>query len=82
MAQRNTQQRQDTERAGKAMQANPTRQDDPASEQRPTMTLPKQGDTYRCNGCGMELEITGDCRCTHPEAVHLQCCGAEMTVVR
>jgi len=39
---------------------------------------PKQGDTFRCSGCGMQLEITKDCRCKEGEHVHFHCCGKEM----
>ena len=39
---------------------------------------PKQGETYRCEQCGMELEITQDCACSDPAMVHLECCGQEM----
>jgi len=39
---------------------------------------PKQGDQFRCQKCGMELEITSDCKCQEPDHVHLQCCGQEM----
>jgi len=45
---------------------------------RPT---PKQGDQFRCHECGMELEITVDCKCNEPDHVHLQCCGHEMEKV-
>ena len=31
---------------------------------------PKQGDKFRCESCGMELEITTDCRCKEGEHVH------------
>ena len=39
---------------------------------------PKQGEKYRCAGCGMELEITKDCQCKAGEHVHFHCCGIEM----
>lgn len=42
---------------------------------------PMSGETYRCGGCGMELEITADCGCENPEHVMLECCGAAMTRV-
>lgn len=73
-----TNQREDTERAGMSAQAT----DSAAQQQSQAMAKPQKGDTYRCNGCGMELEITENCNCTHPEAVHFQCCGAEMSAVR
>ena len=39
---------------------------------------PKKGERYRCRECGMELQITADCKCDEPDHVHLQCCGQEM----
>ena len=42
---------------------------------------PMSGETYRCGGCGMELEITADCGCENPEHVKLDCCGAAMSKV-
>lgn len=39
---------------------------------------PKQGDTFRCDGCGMELKVTKDCGCKESEHVHFHCCGKEM----
>jgi len=45
------------------------------------MSLPKKGEQYRCEECGMEIKITADCRCNHPEHVHLECCGQEMAKV-
>ena len=42
---------------------------------------PMSGETYRCGGCGMELEITADCGCESSEHVMLECCGAAMTRV-
>lgn len=42
---------------------------------------PKQGDVYRCDVCGMELEITTDCHCADKNEVHFQCCGQELAAV-
>jgi len=42
---------------------------------------PKKGDRYRCRTCGMELEITADCRCQGPAMAHFHCCGAELKKV-
>jgi len=39
---------------------------------------PKQGETFRCKACGMELKITKDCKCKQGEHVHFHCCGEEM----
>jgi hypothetical protein len=38
---------------------------------------PKKGDRFRCETCGMELEITVECQCKD-ERVHFHCCGEEM----
>ena len=43
-----------------------------------TEGTPVSGETYRCGGCGMELEITADCGCENADHVRLECCGAEM----
>jgi hypothetical protein len=39
---------------------------------------PKTGDRFRCETCGMELEITADCDCNEPGHVHFHCCDHEM----
>ena len=39
---------------------------------------PKSGDRFRCDGCGMEIQVTADCRCKEGEHVHFHCCGKEM----
>jgi hypothetical protein len=41
--------------------------------------LPKQGDTYHCERCGMAFEITTDCHCDSPEHVRFECCNQEMS---
>ena len=35
--------------------------------------LPKKGDK-----CGMQVEVTADCRCDKREHVHFHCCNKEM----
>jgi len=42
---------------------------------------PKKGDRFRCGGCGMELQITVDCKCKEGEHVHFHCCDREMDKV-
>jgi hypothetical protein len=42
---------------------------------------PKCGDTYCCQGCGMELECTVDCTCADAACVCLRCCDQEMVKV-
>lgn len=39
---------------------------------------PKKGDRFRCDECGMELQITVDCRCEEEDHVHFHCCGQEL----
>lgn len=40
---------------------------------------PRRGNTYRCEQCGMELQVTTDCACSDPGMVRLECCGQELT---
>jgi len=51
------------------------------NQERPTdaevIEVPKNGDIYRCEICGMELEIISDCGCG--EGPHLECCGRPMS---
>ena len=42
-------------------------------------STPKKGERFRCKQCGMELQITADCKCSDPDHVHLECCGKAMT---
>ena len=39
---------------------------------------PKKGEKYRCSQCGMEVQVTSDCRCNNPDHVHFQCCGEKL----
>jgi len=45
----------------------------------PGLAPPKQGDKFRCEACGMEIEVTVACSCKEDEHVHFHCCGKEMT---
>ena len=38
---------------------------------------PQKGDRFRCDMCGMEVEVQSDCHC-HDEAEHFHCCGEPM----
>ena len=40
---------------------------------------PKKGDKFHCSHCGMQIEVTVDCKCKEGEHVHFHCCGQEMT---
>ena len=39
---------------------------------------PKIGDKFRCDRCGMEIEVTKGCDCPADKHVHFHCCGEEM----
>jgi len=45
------------------------------------MNPPKKGERFRCQGCGIQIEVTADCRCQAGEHVHFQCCGQDMAKV-
>ena len=36
---------------------------------------PKKGDKFRCESCGMEVEVTAHRHCKKEEHVHFHCCG-------
>jgi uncharacterized protein (TIGR02284 family) len=40
---------------------------------------PQVGETYRCEKCGMRIEVTAECNCTDDVLPEFRCCGAEMT---
>jgi hypothetical protein len=42
------------------------------------IATPKQGDTFRCKACGMEIKVTKGCHCSADDHVHFHCCGQEM----
>jgi hypothetical protein len=56
----------------------PTERDRRATDETEAADMPKEGETYRCERCGMVLEVTADCHCAKPEQVHLECCGQEL----
>jgi hypothetical protein len=39
---------------------------------------PRKGERYRCESCGMEIQVTAECGCQDPNHVELRCCGHEM----
>jgi hypothetical protein len=51
-----------------------------ATQSAATKDLPQAGETYRCDTCGMELEITQNCQCKEGTPL-LACCGEQMTKV-
>ncbi|HEY1375617.1 MAG TPA: hypothetical protein VGF55_02425 [Gemmataceae bacterium] len=42
---------------------------------------PKKGDRFRCRTCGMEIQVTADCRCSEPDHVRFHCCDADLDKV-
>ncbi len=42
----------------------------------PGVGTPKAGDRFRCQKCGMEVQVTADCGCKGD--VHFHCCGQEL----
>ena len=40
-------------------------------------TSPKAGEKYRCESCGMEIQVTKDCNCEDCPA-DFRCCGQAM----
>jgi hypothetical protein len=57
--------------AEKMSEASPTRKTDP----------PRKGDRFRCPRCGMEIQVTADCRCSPGEHVRFRCCGEDLNKV-
>jgi hypothetical protein len=43
------------------------------------VSTPKKGETFRCEKCGMEIQVTADCKCKDAEHVHFECCGQPLT---
>jgi hypothetical protein len=43
----------------------------------PSKTAPKIGQRFRCRVCGMEVQVTAECKC-NPDQVHFECCDQEM----
>ena len=39
-----------------------------------TTKLPKTGDVYRCDECGMEVKLESDCHCNEGQP-YFECCG-------
>jgi hypothetical protein len=54
--------------AERMSEASPTRKMDP----------PRKGDRFRC---GMQIEVTADCRCRPGEHVQFRCCGQDLARV-
>lgn len=55
---------------------------DPRTENHPTMGMdpPQKGDVFRCDVCGMEIQVRKECHCENmDEGPHFSCCGRELT---
>ena len=44
----------------------------------PGIDPPHAGEKFRCETCGMELQVTADCKCQEEGMVHFHCCGHEL----
>lgn len=42
-------------------------------------SLPKKGERYCCEQCGMEIHVTADCHSDNPNLVLFECCGKVMS---
>jgi hypothetical protein len=49
-----------------------------ASNPAKKMSAPKKGERFRCNQCGMEIQVTGECGCQNPDHAHFTCCNQDM----
>ncbi len=47
----------------------------------PQMTGPKKGERYRCEKCGMEIQVTEDCKCGAGHHARFECCGQPLARV-
>jgi hypothetical protein len=45
----------------------------------PQMTAPRRGERWRCRKCGMEIQITADCKSTAGHHARFECCGQPLT---
>lgn len=42
---------------------------------------PQKGEHYRCETCGMEIDVTAECHCESQDGPHFECCGHELAKV-
>lgn len=52
---------------------------EPPSSKEPEARPPRAGDVFRCDRCGMEIEVKADCQGGVPR---LECCGQPLSKVR
>jgi hypothetical protein len=48
-----------------------------AGEKSGSILKPQKGDRFRCDGCGMQIQVTSDCKCEEDQA-QFRCCGQKM----
>ncbi len=48
------------------------------AEQQTQQMKPRAGDTLKCQQCGMQLEVTTECKCEQGSP-RLECCGKPLT---
>ncbi len=51
------------------------------TEKAASQSTPKKGERFRCEQCGMELQITTDCACEGTGHSQFRCCNQEMAKV-
>lgn len=52
----------------------------PFTDDTPQMIGPKKGDRFRCQKCGMEIEVTANCKTTGGHHARFECCGQPLTL--
>jgi hypothetical protein len=45
----------------------------------PQMIQPRKDERFRCQKCGMEIEIITDCKSTGGHHARFECCGQPLT---
>jgi len=41
--------------------------------------VPKSGESFRCESCGMQIRLEADCHCEGGNAPLFECCGKTLT---
>jgi hypothetical protein len=47
----------------------------------PHADRPHKGEHFRCETCGMEIDVTAECQCEGEDGPHFECCGHELKKV-
>ena len=45
------------------------------SMEEPQMRMLQKGDRLRCRKCGLEIQVTANCKCGNGHHVRFECCG-------